>query len=121
MLKGDFYTIVTMERLPGSIKALIELNREHPIFEGHFPGNPVVPGVCMVQIVKEFMEEASGLPVRITESSGIKFLSVINPGKDNQINLAVNYSMIQNKYVTQASLFWEQIIYFKFKGVLEAI
>jgi len=121
VLKDDFYAIITKDFQPGSIKASIKLNRYHHIFEGHFPGNPVMPGVCMVQLVKEFMEDAWSVPLRITASSSIKFLSVIDPGKEIQINLTVDYSTERDGYAVQASLFWEQNIYFKFKGTLEAI
>lgn len=121
MLKGDFYNIDTQEYRPGKIRAVIRFNPGHPVFQGHFPGNPVVPGACMVQLVKEFMEEGTTLRLRITSAPSIKFLSVINPLENIPVSLAADYSVQEKVHTVQASLFSEQIIYFKFKGTLESI
>ena len=55
MLQGNFFTINHIHQDENSVKASIELNPVHPIFEGHFPQTPVVPGVCMMQMVKEVL------------------------------------------------------------------
>ena len=52
MLK-DFYTLNTLQQIAANTYlCTLTLNAEHPIFKGHFPNNPVTPGVCMMQIVK---------------------------------------------------------------------
>ena len=57
----DFYTLQSSEKEEnGRFIAKITLNKDHDIFNGHFPGNPVTPGVCMMQIVKELTEEFTG-------------------------------------------------------------
>jgi len=52
---------------------------DHPIFNGHFPGNPVIPGVCQVQIVTEILNEIYHKCFRLINADNIKFLSLINP------------------------------------------
>ena len=50
MLK-DFYTLNTLQQIAANTYlCTLTLNAEHPIFKGHFPNNPVTPGVCMMQI-----------------------------------------------------------------------
>ena len=45
MLLADFYTIeILHETTPGEYTATVTLNAAHPLYAGHFPGNPVVPG-----------------------------------------------------------------------------
>ena len=56
----DFYTLQSYDKNEKSFVANIILNKDHEIFKGHFPGNPVTPGVCMMQIVKELTEEFTG-------------------------------------------------------------
>jgi len=34
----------------GILNSRIALNKDHPVFEGHFPGNPILPGVCTVKM-----------------------------------------------------------------------
>ncbi|MEP7278535.1 MAG: 3-hydroxyacyl-ACP dehydratase, partial [Bacteroidota bacterium] len=65
MLAGSFYTIVSPVIEPENIRAILKINPDHAIFKGHFPGQPVVPGVCMMQIVKELMETGTGRRLRL--------------------------------------------------------
>jgi 3-hydroxyacyl-[acyl-carrier-protein] dehydratase len=59
--------------------AEIELNPRHPLFEGHFQGNPILPGVCTVQIIKELLEQSVQKPLRMTKAANIKYLGFVNP------------------------------------------
>lgn len=76
----DFYTLQSYEKTEsGSFTAQISLNKDHDIFKGHFPGNPVTPGVCMMQIVKELTEEFTGSSLFLKTASNVKFMAIINP------------------------------------------
>ena len=47
MLLENFYKIIHIkEREDGKQAIEIELNPGHVLYQGHFPGQPVVPGVC---------------------------------------------------------------------------
>ncbi|MCY1663690.1 3-hydroxyacyl-ACP dehydratase [Chryseobacterium sp. SL1] len=76
----DFYTLQSYEKTEsGNFTAQISLNKDHDIFKGHFPGNPVTPGVCMMQIVKELTEEFTGSSLFLKTASNVKFMAIINP------------------------------------------
>lgn len=75
----DFYTLNNLTINEELATANITINKNHDIFNGHFPGNPVTPGVCMMQIIKEITEEVVGNKLMMTSSSNIKFMSIINP------------------------------------------
>src|ERR1700733_15016080 len=94
ILAGDFYTVVNPVMEADSIKAVLEINPKHEIFQGHFPGQPVVPGVCMMQIVKELLETATGRALRLHTGLDLKFLSVIDPGKNNIVHAETHYSVL---------------------------
>jgi len=59
----------------------ITLNPDNDVFKGHFPGNPVTPGVCMLQIIKELTENRVGYSLLMKKASNVKFMAVINPDK----------------------------------------
>jgi len=42
----DFYTLQSYDKNEKSFVANIILNKDHEIFKGHFPGNPVTPADC---------------------------------------------------------------------------
>jgi 3-hydroxyacyl-[acyl-carrier-protein] dehydratase len=55
-------------------KVKVKLNQNHEIFSGHFPGNPILPGVCSLQIAKELF-----LQSQIIAIGSIRYYSPINP------------------------------------------
>ena len=59
--------------------AEIEIDPNHPLFEGHFPGNPILPGVCTVQIIKELLEHSIQKSLRMKNAGNIKYLGFVNP------------------------------------------
>lgn len=89
----DFYTLTSYEKAEnGSFIAKISLNKDHDIFKGHFPGNPVTPGVCMMQIIKELTEEFIGSKLFLKTASNVKFMAIINPFEtpDLELQLDIN-------------------------------
>ena len=90
MLLKDFYSIRKLEKTDETkYAASIFLNSEHAIFKGHFPGNPVTPGVCMMQIIKELCEEVLESPLLMTSSSNVKFMALINPEKNPALEFEI--------------------------------
>jgi 3-hydroxyacyl-[acyl-carrier-protein] dehydratase len=97
-------------------KATVEINKAHAIFEGHFPSLPVVPGVVMMQMVKEVLEDVLNRKLQLTSAGNLKFLSLINPleaaivaieviykkEEDNTISLEGNISVDNKPYFKMA-------------------
>ena len=93
MLLKDFYTVAKLENVSeGKYRAIVHLNNKHEIFKGHFPGNPVTPGVCMMQIIKELSQEILGSSLLMTSCSNVKFMALINPDKNPELNLELEIS-----------------------------
>jgi len=88
MLLQDFYKVDQLNKLSeDKYEAFVSLNKDSDIFKGHFPGNPVTPGVCMMQIIKELTEEILGINLFMTNSSNVKFMALINPEKNPKLKL----------------------------------
>ena len=120
MLLSDFYKTIKTDYSkdnPGSFKVTIELNDRHKIFKGHFPGNPVVPGVCMIQIVKEILSKLLKKNLHLSEGSNIKFISVIKPEINKFLNIEYNIKQESDIFRVSAVISFEEKIFFKFKGI----
>lgn len=118
MLVNDFFTIDKLEKEGGEIRADLVINADHKIFEGHFPGHPVVPGVCMMQMVKEIIEQAIGKKTNLLRAGELKFLAIIDPQKNNIVKAVLKYNIEQNGNVAVSGTFFiESVIHFKFKGL----
>lgn len=93
MLLKDFYTVEKLENVSeGKYNAVVKLNNQHDIFKGHFPGNPVTPGVCMMQIIKELSQEIVGSSLFMISSSNVKFMALINPDVHPVLKLELEIS-----------------------------
>lgn len=57
----------------------VRVAADHPSFEGHFPGNPIVPGVVLLDAVIANVELATGC--RINRVQQAKFHSVLRPNE----------------------------------------
>ncbi len=117
MLKDALFKITLSDHLEGVINATLELNKKNEIFTGHFPGEPVLPGACMLQMVKEVLENTLNTPLRLKKADQIKFLGIIDPGVNNILQLAITYRSSDNNNVSvTASLTAQKETYFKFSG-----
>ncbi len=67
----------------GTIKAELALNANSDIFKGHFPQTPVLPGVCMMQMIKELIEKTSHNQWQLQKATNIKYLSLVQPDGEN--------------------------------------
>lgn len=119
MLVDNLYRVVTSETEDRVIRVHMEVNAAHEIFNGHFPEVPVLPGVCMVQCIKELIEESLHIKTRIDKADMIKFLSMLNPVESNSIIAEI---IIKEKSETgiifQASLKNEERFLLKYSGSL---
>lgn len=107
------------------IHALLNINANHEILSGHFPGFPVMPGVCMMQITREVFDKATGFSVRIVKGDNIKFLAVLDPGQYRDVKLSISYKAVDSAFDITASIISVSavpadgmpITFFKFKGI----
>lgn len=56
-----------------------------PAFEGHFPGNPLLPAVCQMGLCADALSRQTGKPLEISAVARAKFMRPILPGARVQI------------------------------------
>jgi len=119
MLLNNFYTLANPDFTADKLQATVVFNRAHKIFDGHFPGLPIVPGVCMMQIVREVTELAVNHKLRITTGDNLKFMAAINPDERTEVTLTITFKTDNGSYPLNATLHAGEITFFKFKGTLQ--
>jgi 3-hydroxyacyl-[acyl-carrier-protein] dehydratase len=115
-VNNDVFNIENLTHADGLIKADLSVNADSPIFEGHFPGQPVVPGACMLQVVKEVLEDALGYRIRLNKGDNLKFVGMIVPSADNAVTLELSYKVIDERISVNAKLSDGDRVCFKFQG-----
>jgi 3-hydroxyacyl-[acyl-carrier-protein] dehydratase len=117
MLAGNFYTVTAETKEPGQVTVTIELNAAHPVFQGHFPEQPVVPGVCMMQTITEVLAGALQQKVSMKKASQMKFLQMIDPVKQPLVDVTVTYKEDEAGWKVNATLKREDKTFMKFQGI----
>jgi 3-hydroxyacyl-[acyl-carrier-protein] dehydratase len=67
----------------------ILLNPKHPLYDGHFPGMPVTPGVVVLSIVRDCGSEMLGKHIRFASIENCKFLAAIRPDINPRFSLHI--------------------------------
>ena len=121
-LKDKFYKVLELKKVSeNQILAIIEINQAHDIYKGHFPNQPIVPGVCQIQIIKEVLEELIGKKLQMTHGDNIKFTGMIIPNQTPVVNLEVNFKMNELEIICDAKLSFGETTFTKYKGKFLAI
>ncbi len=119
MLLGSFYNIISSEKKNETHHVQVEFNPAHEIFNGHFPGMPVVPGVCQTQMLLETLNELLGTTLEIKRAQHIKFLALLNPAKHNPLSLEINVATGDGEnFFVNALYSNNEETFFRFKGEL---
>ena len=117
MLMNDFYTYRDAHKEDGSFSCQVAFNKEHDIFKGHFPGQAVVPGVCMMEMVKEFLQQVMGKKLWLRNAGNVKFLQLITPDVQPVIN--ISWKEYEMGYNVNASFKTDASDLFKLQGSFE--
>ena len=67
----------------------MKISSQHPSLAGHFPGNPVVPGVVLLSEVARALAQHLDRPVHVTGFPAIKFASPLLPEVAVQISFVL--------------------------------
>ena len=114
ILKDNFYTINELEFVENKIQASIKIDSNHSIFEGHFPNNPITPGVLEMEIVKEIVFEGIQKTLKMSKMSNCKFLAILNPLNSSEVNVKIDVLEQENNRIRiSAQILDQQTVYLK--------
>lgn len=88
-LLDSLYTIVSESSIDSGHEFDLKLNPEHFIYQAHFPGEPITPGVCIMQIAVELFEVALKTPIALNTVKNIKFLRIISPNEVTEVKYSL--------------------------------
>ena len=121
MLIENLYKITSLKIEDSIVNASIKINKEHAVFDGHFPENPVMPGVCMIQIIKELTEQALNVELFMQKANNIKFMALINPNENSNLDLALTINREEDIVKVKNSTKFRDTEALKFSGTFKII
>lgn len=78
-LIDNLFYILDAHTTDDSYTCKVKLNAAHPIYSVHFPDNPVTPGVCLLQIATELLEQKYVKKLLLSKAKSIKFKKIVGP------------------------------------------
>ena len=87
----------------GSYQASITFDRDFPGFDGHFPGNPIVPGVCELSAVELLAQVITdNLNLKTCAILHTKFKAPLLP--DDRANFTLTLNQPDGQLLASASI-----------------
>lgn len=103
MEQTAFYTIKSKSTdQEGKVLFLIHLCEGHRVYEGHFPGKPVCPGVMTLSVVRQCAEQLAGRNLVWEEIKNCRFTGMLFPGYD--ILASVSMEKVEDAFAVSAEL-----------------
>lgn len=59
---------------------LLKMLDNHPVYQGHFPGNPITPGVLSLRMIRECVCRETGRPLHYAAIKNCRYVALIRPG-----------------------------------------
>jgi 3-hydroxyacyl-[acyl-carrier-protein] dehydratase len=94
-----FFETIESTHIDNEIKAIVSFNEKHPLYQGHFPGSPITPGVIQLDIIQQILEKEIDKKVKLKTLNRCKFLAMINPNDTTHIQFNIKYSIDENNEI----------------------
>lgn len=114
MFKDDLFTILTEEITAQHAVFDIRLNAQHSLYTGHFPNDPITPGVCIVQIATDLFSYLQQRDCSMTAAKNVKFLNLIKPTEHSEVRYTLDWDNVEeNTYKVKAVASDENTVFAK--------
>lgn len=104
-MKSFFADIITTSSLDGNHTIILKLVPELSVFEGHFPGDPVLAGVVQIHWAIIYATDIYGSLGEFQGMEQVKFFSLIKAGDPLELRLSYDKekSRLKFKYFSKTA------------------
>ena len=119
-LLNDFFSIKEKNGNENEWVYRLSLNAGHSIYQAHFQENPITPGACIMQMLKELAEVHFSTLYFIRSIKNVKFLIAINPIEYKYIDVNLSTEVKENGVLSIAAVIkYDKAVFCKANLVLE--
>ncbi|MCD8203317.1 MAG: beta-hydroxyacyl-ACP dehydratase [Prevotella sp.] len=116
VLENYYYKLISMQSNGLSGMFHIALCPDCDVYRGHFPDNPVSPGVCNIQTVKECAEKLTGQPLQVSSIRRCRLTAVITPATCPEMDIKINMTPTESGYDITSTISDTERTYMELKG-----
>lgn len=120
LLENKFYRVISWERHAEGLGATyhVAILPECNVYDGHFPGDPVCPGVCNMETIKECAVMLAGEQLRYTSIKQCRLTALATPTVCPEVDVEIILTEKENGYAVQATIADEKQTYMVLKAQL---
>lgn len=110
----NLFIIKSTEDTDNGFTARLRCNPSHPIYQVHFPGNPITPGACLLQTAGVVLQQKLGRTLYLKASRNIKFLNLLIPAEGKEVRFDYSHLVVEeNECKAQIIIADEVTVYTK--------
>ncbi len=117
MLIENLYQFENLSEDGDKITSDVIVNANSSIFEGHFPNQPITPGVMQLDLVKGILESATNKSYSLENLNRCKFLAIWDPSEMPKIKVELTLKEIEEGLKVSAIGKSEEKNIFKFSAL----
>ena len=84
------FNITSDEQNEHHLTAIVSLDENNELFEGHFPNDPIMPGVLNIEIIEKLLKDKLGKSIK--QINQIKFLKPVVPNNNEPLEYIMEIS-----------------------------
>lgn len=116
-LKNNYYKINSSHSEADSVLYHVTLLPGCEVYRGHFPGHPVCPGVCNIQMLKECVEDTVGRRLFIDTIKQCRLTAVASPDTCRELGIDIHFlSVGDGRFSIAAKISGSGKTYMEYKG-----
>lgn len=120
LLENKFYRVLSEERGEGlNARFHLAILPECNVYDGHFPGDPVCPGVCNIETIKECAMILTRETLRYSTIKQCRLTALATPIVSPEVDVQIALTESANGYTVQATILDEKQTYMILKGQLD--
>ncbi len=115
-LENDYYKVTGVTSGDTETVFHIALLPDCDVYRGHFPGNPVCPGVCNIELIRQCAAKVAGKRLLISSIKQCRLTAVASPSVCPALDVTVSLSPSGEGYDVTARIADSERIYMDYKG-----
>lgn len=116
-MKKNLYSILRTETIEDGIQASVCIHANHPILQGHFPAQPIFPGVCSMDMVLSIWNLHSSRENKISKILRMKFIQPITIQYFDTLTVRI-HAIVKQETHLKAEIQNEKITFFTMEAEL---
>lgn len=119
LLENHFYKTLKKETDGLSGHFTVAILPDCNVYDGHFPGNPVCPGVCNIETIKECTMMLTGKPLRIKAIKQCRLTAIATPTVCPEVDINITATPAgEDAFTVIATIKDSKQTYMEYKGTM---